>query len=120
MNVEKKYYHDVKKSFQNIGGNERKYLRQFKKQIHSFHDDHLSYEEYVDKLGEPDEVASSFYTNLEFKDLKKKLNEKKLILGMFVMVFLVCLVAAVCIMIRFIQSSNSDINNIEVVIVKDQ
>lgn len=121
MDDEKKYLNDVKKEFQNLGKQEKAYLKNLEKQLTSFSNEckEQSYDAYVDNFGRPEEIVASFYESMEYTDLKKKFTYKKFIIGMFVSIMIVALLAVAYIYVEYRKGLNQNIDQIEVTIQEE-
>lgn len=117
MNGKKKYIAEVKKAFQNIGKNEKKYLNTLKLRIEE--NDSDNFDDLVQNFGDPKELVSAYYENVDNADLLKKINYKKYIRYIFITILMLALFFAGTIFIRFLESRNSEVDNIEVTLIEN-
>lgn len=77
MNDTKKYLKNIKRLFPIYGKKEKEFLHGIQQQINNIDDCH--YDNLVEELGEPTDIISSYYQQIDESYLMKKLNIKKII-----------------------------------------
>ncbi len=73
----KKYYKKVYKAFPQHSQNEKQYLQHFKEIIEDI--ECQSYDDYVDILGQPYDIAWSYYKHIDYSLMIEKLKTQRLI-----------------------------------------
>lgn len=71
----KKYLRAIKRMFPIYGTNEKKFLSNIENQVN--HLGNCTYDTLVEELGEPTDIISSYYQEIDTNDLIKKLNIKR-------------------------------------------
>lgn len=117
MNGKKKYITEVKKAFQNIGKDEKKYLNTLKLRIEE--NDSDDFNVLVQNFGDPKDLVTAYYENVDNADLLKKISYKKYIRYIFITILILAIFFAGTIFIRFLENRNSDIDNIEVTLIEN-
>lgn len=77
MNDTKKYLRNIKKLFPIYGKKEKEFLHSIQHQIGNI--DNCQYDNLVEELGDPTDIISSYYQQIDKDYLMKKLNIKKII-----------------------------------------
>lgn len=100
-----------------MGKEEKKYLKTLKKSIDESTSE--TYEELLENFGQPDDLIASYYEREDSFQLVKKIRYKKYIKMILVVFLISALIIVGFILKRYIDSRNSDIDNLEVVIHKE-
>lgn len=117
MNGKKKYITEVKKAFQNIGKDEKKYLNTLKLRIEE--NDSDDFNVLVQNFGDPKDLVTAYYENVDNADLLKKISYKKYIRYIFITVLILALFFAGVVFKRYLESRNSDVEEIRITLYED-
>ena len=77
MKDSKRYLNNLRRLFPIYGKNERQFIKGIENEIKGLDD--YSYENIVEEIGEPTDIISTYYQEVDTQYLLKKLNYKKLI-----------------------------------------
>lgn len=88
MNLNKKYYKNIKRLFPVHTKKEKQYLKQLRIEIEEY--DKASYDELVHLFGEPIEIVKSYYDTINSQYLLNKMNTKKIITILSLSIFILC------------------------------
>lgn len=93
MNSSKKYLNNIKKLFPVYGKKEREFLNGIEERIRVI--DNGNYENLIEEIEEPTDIIMTYYQNIETEDLLKKLNIKRIIQRLCLVLTIIILITCI-------------------------
>lgn len=95
MNFKEQYIRDIKYIFPLRDKKVKRFIRRFSKSVEESANGTMTYEDYVNQFGSPNEVVASFYYESNYDYLYKQMNRKKVMaLSFGIMAILLILIGA--------------------------
>ena len=121
MKLKKKYIQNLKNQFHAIGKNERIYLNGLIDRINYFDslNIELTYEDYLEEFGLPEEIISEYYENSDNTNLLRKIKWTKYIKMIFYVSVVALLIFVFFLAKTHIEAQNSYAHHDEIIIFTD-